>query len=133
MEAFVHAGINTNWLLTGEGAMLLSSEKVQQQPGHYHARRLDLDMFDGERPPAPLGHSDQSYNDRMGTTLPVASALDVETLTYVIEVVEDALIKRKLVLDSGRKAVLMQLLYEYCIDTGSRKPDMVEKFLKLVG
>lgn len=61
IEAFVDAGINANWLLKGEGDMLLNGDKAQ------HPQRSGLDVFDvEERKPAYLGHSQQAYNDRMG-------------------------------------------------------------------
>jgi len=37
MEKFAKAGINTNWLLTGEGEVMIGGDKVQQQPGRYQA------------------------------------------------------------------------------------------------
>jgi phage repressor protein C with HTH and peptisase S24 domain len=98
MEKFAHAGINTNWLLTGEGDMMLPGGLSQQEPetktmsmqqtlemlqeiqeaknqgDKERIRRRYLDIFDDEvRKPAPLGHSEQAYNDRMGES---AASLD---------------------------------------------------------
>lgn len=89
----VTLGINANWLLTGEGTMLLA----------------DLQ--------APAAQ---------------ASAIDTETLAYVIEAVEGALESRHKTLAAQRKAALIQLIYDYCMDTGRRESGTVDRFLKLV-
>jgi|GEM_PF-4575318 len=60
------------------------------------------------------------------------SPIDMEVFTYVIEGVEAALARRRIKLDATRKATLIQLIYEYCLDTGTRKEETVERFLKLV-
>lgn len=93
IEGFVRAGINANWLLTGEGPMLLA--ELLGAPG-----------------PAP--------------------ALDAQTLAYVIEEVERVLKARRLTLDPPKKAALIQILYDYCVDTGKQEAGTVERFLKLV-
>lgn len=54
MGAFVRAGINSNWLLTGEGEMLLISTQ-----GHVESEVYDEDN------PSIAEHSDQAHNDRM--------------------------------------------------------------------
>ena len=61
------------------------------------------------------------------------SPLDVEVLTHVIEEIEKTLNKRKLVLDAAQKAALIQLIYDYCVETGKNNAGTVERFLKLVG
>ena len=94
MEAFVRAGINANWLLTGEGPMLLA----------------DLQAA----PSASKG------------------VLDAETLAYVIEEVEKSLNARRLTLAPSRKAALIQLIYDYCVDLGKRESGTVERFLKFI-
>jgi len=86
-------GINSNWLLSGAGPMLLA----------------DLQ--------APAAQ---------------ASAIDTETLAYVIEAVEEALESRHKTLAAQRKAALIQLIYDYCMDTGRRETGTVDRFLKLV-
>lgn len=88
----IDLGINANWLLTGEGPMLLADLQV----------------------PAS------------------ATAIDQEILATVIESVESALKARKLALAPVKKAALIGLLYDYCIDTGKQEPAVVERFLKLV-
>ena len=92
-EAFVRAGINANWLLTGEGPMLLADLQTASRP---------------------------------------AEAIDTETLTYVIEEIERVLKARRLELRPEKKAALIQLLYDYCADTGRQEPGTIERFLKLV-
>ena len=95
LEAFCNAGLNINWLLTGQGEMLLTDQEA------------------------------------LGTTEP--PPIDKETLLYVIEGVETYLAQHKLTLKPDRKALLIQLIYEYCsMDTSARKPGTVERFLKLV-
>ena len=89
----VMCGINANWLLTGEGSMLLA--------------------------------------DLQGEATASVS-IDTETLTYVIEEVEKALHKRRAELPPARKAVLIQLVYDYCTDLGKKDPGIVDRFLKLV-
>ncbi len=59
MEALYRAGINTNWLLTGEGEMLLNGSKAQEQQGHYHLRSLALEDE------VSLEDSEQAYNDSL--------------------------------------------------------------------
>lgn len=93
LEAFVRAGINANWLLTGEGPMLLS--------------------------------------ELQGTPVP-ASALNAQTLTYVIVEIERVLQARRLTLAPDKKAALIQIIYDYCVDTGKQEAGTVERFLKLV-
>lgn len=41
-SAFIRAGINANWLLTGEGPMLLADLKPQPAPGAIDPERLRL-------------------------------------------------------------------------------------------
>lgn len=94
MLDLMRAGINANWLLTGEGHMLLSDALVS-----------------AEKP----------------------SPLDVEVLTHVIEEIEKTLDKSKRVLSAQQKAALIQLIYDYCIETGKNDAGTVERFLKLVG
>jgi transcriptional regulator with XRE-family HTH domain len=61
------------------------------------------------------------------------SPIDKELLLYVIEGVETHLSQNKLTLKPDRKALLIQLIYEYCsLDTEAKKPATVERFLKLV-
>jgi transcriptional regulator with XRE-family HTH domain len=93
IEGFVRAGINANWLLTGEGPMLLA--------------------------------------DLQAVSAPV-SAVDVEVLAYVIEEIERVLQTRRLTLVPAKKAALIQIIYDYCVDTGKRESGTVERFLKLV-
>lgn len=61
------------------------------------------------------------------------SPIDTEVLTHVIEVIEETLNKRNQTLGAARKAALIQLIYEYCIETGKGDVLTVEKYLKLVG
>lgn len=91
---FMRSGINANWLLSGEGSMLLA------------------DVPTSNEKPSPL---------------------DVEVLTYVIEEIEKTLDKSKRVLSAQQKAALIQLIYDYCIETGKNDAGTVERFLKLVG
>lgn len=42
IEGFVRLGINANWLLTGEGAMLLSDIKPQSTSGAFDSARFKL-------------------------------------------------------------------------------------------
>lgn len=60
------------------------------------------------------------------------SSLDVQTLEYVIASVESNLNEHRKTLTPSRKAVLIQLLYEHCLNVGKRNDDDVKKFFKLV-
>lgn len=94
IEGLIRAGINANWLLTGEGPVLLADIPTSN-----------------EKP----------------------ALLDVEVLMHVIEEIEKTLDKSKRVLSAQQKAVLIQLIYDYCVETGKNDAGTVERFLKLVG
>ena len=89
----VRLGINANWLLTGQGPMLLA--------------------------------------ELQGKTAP-ASATDWQVMGYVIDEVDRVLKAHRLTLAADKKIALIQVLYDYCVDTGKQESGTVERFLKLV-
>jgi len=93
ISTLVRAGINANWLLTGEGPMLLKE---------------------------------------LQATTAEMSPLDAKILSYVIEEVEKILAVRRKALPPDKKAVLIQLIYDYCAKTGTQDAGAVERFIRLV-
>ena len=69
--------------------------------------------------------------DLQGGTAPSA-ALDWQTLGYVIDEVDRVLKARRLTLSPDKKIALIQILYDYCVDTGKQEAGTIERFLKLV-
>jgi len=55
IEAFVRLGINANWLLTGDGPMLLADRQAPQSPGALDAARLRLAIETAEEGLATAG------------------------------------------------------------------------------
>lgn len=64
LRGLADGGVNINWLLKGEGEMLLNSDDPQQRQDPYHARSYDLGVFDDGK----KRHSDQAFSDRMGVS-----------------------------------------------------------------
>jgi transcriptional regulator with XRE-family HTH domain len=92
IEYLVRRGINANWLLTGEGPMLLK------------------DMEHEAAPPD----------------------VDPDTLTAVIEEMEQALERRHLYLAPAKKARAIGVLYDFCKKSGAQGPAVVERVLELM-
>jgi transcriptional regulator with XRE-family HTH domain len=186
LTGFIKAGINANWLMTGEGPMLLEDAK-QLPPG----LRIEIDkvLAEGGDPEAAIRQDAATHKlcaeyqaaqallesivSEVGVTLPkktfdsfktllwlsdgeentLAKAAIMELATYInkqtapvptspidyallqnlIEMLEKALSKRRLVLEPARKAAAIQIMYEYCmLDETQATPATVERFLKLV-
>lgn len=92
----------------------------------------------GDEPPPATAYKNYPVSNAQKLTIKSynhsqSSLIDTEILAYVIETIELTLDKRKQTLDAVRKAALIQLLYDYCIETGKRDAATVERFLKLAG
>lgn len=92
----------------------------------------------GDEPPPATAYKNYPVSNAQKLTIKSynhsqSSLIDTEILAYVIETIELTLDKRKQTLDAVRKAALIQLLYDYCIETGKRDTATVERFLKLAG
>lgn len=62
-----------------------------------------------------------------------ASAVDYPLLQSLIEMLENALDEKSLMLPARRKAAAIQIMYEYCLlDGKAATPATIERFLKLV-
>lgn len=92
LDALRKLGVNINWLLSGEGAMLLR------------------DMEHEAAPPD----------------------VDPDTLTAVIEEMEQALERRHLYLAPAKKARAIGVLYDFCKKSGAQGPAVVERVLELM-
>lgn len=82
-------------------------------------------------------HSIAGENPMILADIPISnekpSPIDVEVLANVIENIEKTLDKRRKILSAQQKAALIQLIYDYCVETGKQDSVTVERFLKLVG
>jgi len=118
IKAFVKAGINANWLLTGEGEMMLTDA---QKPSELPATSHEADDAPPEAAPAEASSHAEAY-----------ARLDIALLTEVFECLEDALAERQLKLPHNRKAVLSQLVYQYAIETHTDVPTTIDRFMLLI-
>ncbi|AKH36868.1 hypothetical protein AAW31_02125 [Nitrosomonas communis] len=81
------------------------------------------------QPPQPLiSESDKHERNIINNHLPLDSAV----LENVLRQIECALEERKIILDAAKKASLIQLVYEHCVETRKNISETIERFLKLV-
>lgn len=113
MEGFVRAGINANWLLTGEGPMLL--EELQHQGGaELEAARAELAAL-------------QARMDKMLEEL----APQLEVLRKVVLILEEELEDADIELTPESKAKVIVILYEHAVKVGALDTTMLRNVLSL--
>lgn len=113
MECFVRAGINANWLLTGEGPMLL--EELQHQGGaELEAARAEL----------------AALQVRMDKTL-AEMAPQLEVLRKVVLILEEELEEADIELTPESKAKVIVILYEHAVKAGALDTTMLRNVLSL--
>ena len=118
MEAFLHAGINVNWLLSGEGPMLVAD---------YSTKPVASDK-------APV------VREMMPAEAIAASSVDVNRLKLAIEQIEQELVKRGGMLEPAAKARVFVLAYQVLEDEDKEKDrasfeyaqKMITKLMKTV-
>ncbi len=118
MEAFLRAGINVNWLLTGKGPMLVA----------------DYSTNPSEREIKPV---EREITPQEAIT---ASSVDVNRLKLAIEQIEQELVKRRGMLEPAAKARVFVLAYQVLEDEDKEKDrasfeyaqKMITKLMKTV-
>jgi transcriptional regulator with XRE-family HTH domain len=113
ISGLVHAGINANWLLTGEGPMLLEElqhlggaalEAAHAEIGELHAR---IDTLLEERAP------------------------QMKLLREVVVLLEEELERADLDLTPDGKAKVIEILYGYAVKAGALDAHMLHSVLSL--
>jgi transcriptional regulator with XRE-family HTH domain len=117
MEIFAKAGLNTNWLLTGEGPML----------------RKDLSEAGGKKPEeGELSPSAAAFAATLFAALKAVNApINQALLEECIKRVEEHLKSRRQTLPIDKKALLVILLYGLFINKGKANDTTIASYIDL--